>query len=170
MRAQKPEAQSLRRPPDGTAEAEKVKLWLDTHTEAQLSSIAAVVSFTLLTGTEKQVMSLAAGTPSFSLAPLIATAIPAPPTAGIHCPLGAGHVAMSASAEANRDISAAMTHAGHPPTEALLLKRANSAGAGEGCWTKNLRRTPHAGLVVQAPYSPVGHQSPPVVPRGKVLF
>lgn len=49
---------SLQRNPDGTAEAQKVKLWPGTHTEAQLSGIAAVVSFTLLTGTERRVMSL----------------------------------------------------------------------------------------------------------------
>lgn len=33
-------------------------MWPGTHTEAQLSSIAAVVSFTLLMGAQKQVMSL----------------------------------------------------------------------------------------------------------------
>lgn len=54
VRAQKPQAQSLQRPPDGTAGAQKVKLWPGTHTEAQLSSIATVVSFALLMGTEKR--------------------------------------------------------------------------------------------------------------------
>lgn len=51
-----------------------------------------------------------------------------PQQLGHTVPPGARHVAVSASAEANLDVSSATTHAGHPPTEAPLLKRANSMG------------------------------------------
>lgn len=71
--------------------------------------------------------------------PLIATAIPVPPTAGTCCPLGARHMAVSASAEANHDVSVATTRAGCPPTEAPSLKWANSARAAVGCRTNDLQ-------------------------------
>lgn len=128
-----PEPQSLRRSPDGTVGIQKVKCvaWYSHGSPALQHSRCGQLR--LPDRDRNHAISLSAGIPQLFSWASHCYCQPCTPTAGTHCSTGAGHVAMSAPAEAKRE-SAVRTNPGCPPTKVLLPKRANSAGAGEGCW------------------------------------